>query len=113
MIKIYHNNRCRKSREGIEILENSGKEFQIVKYLENTPSKVELKELIELLGIKPIDLVRKNEAIWKSDFKDKNLNEDEIVDAMIKNPKLIERPIVINGNKAIIGRPPSLILDII
>ncbi len=113
MIKIYHNNRCRKSREGLEILENSGKEFQIIKYLEDTPSKVELKELIELLGIKPIDLIRKNEAIWKSDFKDKNLNDDEIVDAMIKNPKLIERPIVINGNKAIIGRPPSLILDII
>ncbi len=113
MIKIYHNNRCRKSREGLEILENSGKEFQIIKYLEDTPSKVELKELIELMGIKPIDLVRKNEAIWKSDFKDKNLNDDEIVDAMIKNPKLIERPIVINGNKAIIGRPPSLILDII
>lgn len=113
MIKIYHNNRCRKSREGLEILENSGKEFQIIKYLEDTPSKVELKEIVELLGIKPIDLVRKNEAIWKSDFKDKNLNDDEIVDAMIKNPKLIERPIVINGNKAIIGRPPSLILDII
>lgn len=113
MIKIYHNNRCRKSREGLEILENSGKEFQIIKYLEDTPSKVELKELIELLGIKPIDLIRKNEAIWKSDFKDKNLNDHEIVDAMIKNPKLIERPIVINGNKAIIGRPPSLILDII
>lgn len=113
MIKIYHNNRCRKSREGLEILENSGKEFQIIKYLEDTPSKVELKELIELLGIKPIDLIRKNEAIWKYDFKDKNLNDDEIVDAMIKNPKLIERPIVINGNKAIIGRPPSLILDII
>lgn len=113
MIKIYHNNRCRKSREGLEILENSGKEFQIIKYLEDTPSKVELKELIELLGTKPIDLIRKNEAIWKSDFKDKSLNDDEIVDAMIKNPKLIERPIVINGNKAIIGRPPSLILDII
>ncbi|SEQ47553.1 arsenate reductase [Hyunsoonleella jejuensis] len=113
MIKIYHNNRCRKSREGLEILENSGKEFQIVKYLEDSPSKSELAEIIQLLGIQPIELVRKNEAIWKSDFKGKNLNNDDIIDAMVKYPKLIERPIVINGNKAIIGRPPSLILDII
>ena len=113
MIKIYHNNRCRKSREGLEILENSGKEFQIVKYLEDSPSKSALAEIIQLLGIQPIELVRKNEAIWKSDFKGKNLNNDDIIDAMVKYPKLIERPIVINGNKAIIGRPPSLILDII
>jgi len=113
MIKIYHNNRCRKSREGLEILENSGKEFQIVKYLEDSPSKSELAEIIQLLGIQPVELVRKNEAIWKSDFKGKNLNNDDIIDAMVKYPKLIERPIVINGNKAIIGRPPSLILDII
>lgn len=113
MIKIYHNNRCRKSREGLEILENSGKEFQIVKYLEDSPSKSELAEIIQLLGIQPVELVRKNEAILKSDFKGKNLNNDDIIDAMVKYPKLIERPIVINGNKAIIGRPPSLILDII
>lgn len=113
MITIYHNNRCRKSREGLEILENSGKEFQIVKYLEDTPSKEELEKVIALLGIKPIDLIRKNEAIWKSDFKGKHLSDDEIIGAMIKHPKLIERPIVINGDKAIVGRPPALILDII
>ena len=113
MIKIYHNNRCRKSREGLEILENSEKEFEIIKYLEETPSKTELKEVIKLLDIKPIELVRKNEAIWKSDFKGKKLSDDDIITAMIKNPKLIERPIVINGDKAVIGRPPQNIFEII
>lgn len=113
MIKIYHNNRCSKSRCGLEILENSGKEFEIVKYLDDTLSAKALKEIIGLLGIKPIDLVRKNEAIWKENFKNKTLTDAEIVSAMLKYPKLIERPIVVNGSKAVIGRPPELILDII
>lgn len=113
MIKIYHNNRCSKSRNGLKILENSGKDFQVVKYLENAPTKTELQEVIKLLGIKPIELVRKNEAIWKSDFKNKNLTNQTIIDAMVQYPKLIERPIVINGNQAVIGRPPERILEII
>ena len=65
MIKIYHNNRCRKSREGLKILEESGKDFEVIKYLEEVPSKSELKQIIVKLGISPIELVRKNEAIWK------------------------------------------------
>lgn len=113
MITIYHNNRCSKSRCGLEILENSGKKFEIVKYLDDTLSAEALKEIIALLGIKPIDLVRKNEAIWKENFKGKTLTDADIINAMVKHPKLIERPIVINGNKAVIGRPPELILDII
>ncbi|TBN06470.1 arsenate reductase (glutaredoxin) [Hyunsoonleella flava] len=113
MIKIYHNNRCRKSREGLQILEDSGKDFQIIKYLEDIPSKEELKKIINLLGIKPIELVRKNEAIWKSDYKGKELSEDDIISAMIQNPKLIERPIVINNDKAVIGRPPESINEIL
>lgn len=113
MIKIYHNNRCSKSRCGLEILENSGKEFEIVKYLDDNLSEKALKEIIALLKINPIDLVRKNEAIWKENFKKKTLTDAEIIQAMVENPKLIERPIVINGNKAVIGRPPELILDII
>lgn len=113
MIKIYHNNRCRKSREGLEILEKSGKDFEVIKYLEDVPSEKELKNLIKLLNIKPIELVRKNEALWKENFKNKYLSDAEIINAMIKNPKLIERPIVINANKAIIGRPPTSILSIL
>lgn len=113
MIKIYHNNRCSKSRCGLELIENSGKEFEIVKYLENVPTKAELKNIIKLLSIKPINLIRKNEAIWKTEFKDKNLDDDQLIEAMVKNPKLIERPIIINGNKAVIGRPTEKILEII
>lgn len=113
MIKIYHNNRCSKSRLGVAALEESGKDFEIVKYLENVPSKEELQEIITLLCIKPIELVRKNEAIWKQNYKGKDLTDSEIISAMVENPKLIERPIVINGNKATIGRPTEKILDII
>ncbi|WP_158851393.1 arsenate reductase (glutaredoxin) [Algibacter sp. L1A34] len=113
MTKIYHNPRCSKSRQGLEILENSGKPFEIVKYLDDTLSAEALEEIISLLKIKPIELVRKNEAIWKSDFKGKDLTDTEVIDAMVQNPKLIERPIVVNGKKAVIGRPPSLIVDIV
>ena len=113
MIKIYHNNRCRKSREGLQLLETSGKHFEIVDYLENVPSLKDLKNIVDLLGIAPIELVRKNEAIWKTEFKNRDLTDNEILEAMFKFPKLIERPIVINGNKAAIGRPPTKILEII
>ncbi|WP_298757343.1 arsenate reductase (glutaredoxin) [uncultured Psychroserpens sp.] len=113
MIKIYHNPRCSKSREGFSLLENSGKDFEVIKYLDEPISEAKLKEIISLLGIKPIDLVRKGESIWKSDYKTKELTDDEVIKAMAKHPKLIERPIVINEKKAVIGRPPSIILDII
>ncbi len=113
MIKIYHNPRCSKSRQGLAILEESGKEFDTFKYLEDELNVAQLKAIISKLGIKPIDLVRKNEAIWKSDYKGKTLTDKQIIEALVANPKLIERPIVINGDKATIGRPPKLILDII
>lgn len=113
MIKIFHNNRCSKSRCGLEILENSGKEFEVVKYLEDIPTETELKAIINLLNITPIQLVRKNEKVWKEEFKGKELSDAQVIKAMVDNPKLIERPIVINGNKAVIGRPPESILEII
>lgn len=113
MIKIYHNPRCQKSRQGIEILENSGQDFEVIKYLENSPTQKELKEILSLLKIPAIDLVRKNEAIWKENYKNKILSENEVIEALINNPKLIERPIVIANNKAVIGRPPASILTII
>lgn len=113
MTKIYHNPRCSKSRQGLEILTKSGKPFEVVKYLDNNLSVEALKEIVALLNINPIDLVRKNEAIWKSDFKGKTLTDSETIEAMVNHPKLIERPIVISGNKAVIGRPPERILEII
>lgn len=109
MIKIYHNPRCRKSREGLEVLEKSGKDFEVIKYLDEVPSKEELKTLIGYLGITPMDLVRKNEAVWKENYKGKTLSDDEIITAMVENPKLIERPIVVKDKKAVIGRPSEKI----
>jgi arsenate reductase len=113
MIKIYHNPRCRKSREGLAILENARKEFEIVKYLDNVPSEEILTEIIKLLDISPMQLVRKTEKIWKENYKGKELSDAEIIKAMTLNPKLIERPIVINNKKAVIGRPPENIIAII
>ena len=113
MIKIYHNPRCSKSRQGLSILEESGKDFEIVKYLEDELTPKDLETIISKLGIKPIDLIRKNEAIWKSDYKGKTLSDKEIINAMVKHPKLIERPIVVTDKKAVVGRPPESILEII
>ena len=113
MIKIFHNPRCSKSRQGLEILTNSKQDFEIVKYLENPISEEELIDILEKLNISPIDLIRKGEAIWKEQYKGKTLTQKEIIQAMVKNPKLIERPIVVNGDKATIGRPPISILEII
>jgi arsenate reductase len=113
MIKIYHNPRCRKSREGLAIIEKSNKEFEIVRYLDDIPSVESLTEIIKLLEITPIQLIRKTESIWKERFKGKEMSDAEIIEAMISNPKLIERPIVINNNKAVIGRPPENIISIL
>lgn len=105
MIQIYHNSRCGKSRECLALLEDSGQEYKVVKYLEEVPSFGELKTIIKKLGIKPIELVRRKEKIWIENFKDKHLSDDEIIQAMISNPILIERPIVINGELAVVARP--------
>ena len=105
MIQIYHNSRCGKSRECLAFLEDSGKEYEVIKYLENVPTFDELKEIIKKLGIKPIELVRQKEKIWIENFKNTKMSDNEIIQAMISNPILIERPIVINGDKAVIARP--------
>jgi len=107
MLKIYHNARCSKSREGLEILKNSGKEFEIIEYLKEPLAENELGNLIEKLKITPIQLVRKNEKIWKDEYKDRDLSDQEIIKVMIKNQKLIERPVIETENDAVIGRPPS------
>ncbi|MGM5471176.1 arsenate reductase (glutaredoxin) [Flavobacteriaceae bacterium LMO-SS05] len=113
MLEIYHNSSCSKSREGLQILESSGKTFNVVKYIDEPLSFENLQHIIELLKIKPIQLIRKNEAIWKANFKDKKLSDQELIHLMIKHPKLMERPIVIHDGKAVIGRPPTKILEIL
>lgn len=106
-MKIYHNPRCSKSRETLQLIRDAGIEPEIVDYLVDIPSEAELKELIGLLGIKPYDLLRKGEADFKDNFKGKDLSDDEWIAAMVKYPKLIERPIVVKQKKAVLGRPPE------
>ncbi|TXK76844.1 arsenate reductase (glutaredoxin) [Mesonia sp. K4-1] len=113
MIKIYHNPRCSKSREGLKILEESGKDFLIVKYLDIPMKKEEIKKVLELLDISAEELIRKNEKVWKENYKDQDLSEEDLLEAMQEHPKLIERPIVANGEKAVIGRPPEKIKEFI
>jgi arsenate reductase len=115
MLTIYHNPRCTKSRETLKLVETSGKEFKVVEYLENTPDKNELKKILQQLNLKPQDILRKNEAIFKEKFKSLSLNDDEWIKIMIENPKLIERPIVIDNkkNKGVIGRPPENVNELL
>ena len=113
MITIYHNPRCSKSRDSICFLENLKLDFQTVKYIDENLTKDELKVILTRLNYKPIDLVRTKEKIWIENFKDKALSDDEIINAMLQNPKLIERPIVINGEKAVVARPTEKINDIL
>ena len=113
MIKIYHNSRCRKSREGLQIVQESGLDFEIVDYISNPLTSPELKQVITILNIPPIDLIRKNEAVWKSDYKNKPLSDQQLIAAMAAHPKLIERPIIIHKNKGVIGRPKERILEVL
>ena len=112
-MKIYHNPRCSKSRQGLAILKESGKDFKIIDYLKNPVTYKELEDIIDKLGISPIELIRKNEAVWKQEFKGKDLTNKELIEAMCAHPKLIERPIVIKGEKGVIGRPPEKIRDLV
>jgi arsenate reductase (glutaredoxin) len=113
MIQIYHNPRCTKSREGLEELKTINQPFKIIKYLENPLTKEELTDLLKKLNYKPLELIRTKEKIWIENYKNKNLSDDAIIEAMILNPKLIERPIIVNGNKAILARPKEKIKEIL
>lgn len=113
MITIYHNPRCTKSREGLCEIENLNQPFEIRKYLDEPFTEKELKEVIKKLNIKPLELVRTKESIWIENYKGKDLTDNQIIDALLENPKLIERPIIVNGNKAVIARPKEKINEIL
>lgn len=106
-MKILHNNRCSKSRLGLKILEESGAEFEIVNYLENPLDGAEIKSMLKKLNLPAEAIIRKGEKDFKENYKGKSLSEAEWIDAMVKFPKLIERPIVIKDEKAVVGRPPE------
>ena len=112
-MKIYHNPRCSKSRQTLSLLIDNDVDPEIFEYLKTPPTTEELNEVIKMLGIKPIDLIRKGEAIYKENYKGKELSDKEWIEAMVDYPKLIERPIVIDGNQARLGRPPELVLELL
>lgn len=113
MYKVYHNTRCKKSRAGLQFLQDKGMEVAIIEYLKNPLSIVELTQLFSKLNRKPSEMIRKQEAIFKSDFKGKSFTEDEWIRIIAENPKLLNRPIIVKGNKAIWGDPVDNIDDII
>jgi len=113
-ISIYHNPKCSKSRQTLDIIIKKGIKPEIILYLDKTFSPNELKDIIAKLNINPRDLLRKGESEYKeNNLKNLHLEDDDLIRAMINHPKLIERPIVISGNKAIIGRPPEKVLELI
>lgn len=112
-IRIYHNARCSKSRSVCELVAAKGLDAEVVEYLKTPPSKAELARLVKLLGIAPLDLIRSGEAVFKEHYAGKTLSDDEWLDAMVAHPILIERPIVVKGARAVIGRPPEKVLDLL
>ena len=110
---IYHNPRCRKSRETLQLLDEHNIAPSVILYLEDHLSASDIKDLLKKLDISAAELIRKGEAIYKEKYRGRNLTEQEWIDAMVRYPKLIERPIVVKGQKAVIGRPPSSVLSLI
>jgi|SRR6056300_826332 len=109
---LYHNPRCSKSRQALAILEERGEDFQIRKYMDDLPTEQELRTLLQHLNMTASELIRKGEAAFKEQAL-ANASEDELVVAMLIDPKLIERPILVVGQRAVVGRPPERILDLL
>ena len=104
-MKIYHNPRCRKSREGIRYLESKKINFEVIDYIKNNLSSEQIRNILKKLKLKPIELVRKNEAIWKEKYKARDFTDDQLIKILSNEPKLIERPIIVSEKLAVIGRP--------
>lgn len=112
-MNFYHNARCTKSREALQLLQEKNINPEIIEYMKEPLTPADLEDILDKLDMDAIDLVRKKEAIWKEEFADKELTEDEVILAMIEYPQLMERPILVNGDKAKVGRPPKDVLEII
>ena len=111
-MKVYHNASCSKSRQALEIIKENTSEFEIIEYLKNPLKAKEIKKLLLQLNITASELVRTQEGLWKDQYKGKVLTENKIINIMVKNPKLIERPIIEHNDKAVIGRPLENILSL-
>ena len=113
-VRVFHNPKCSKCRLTMGILDDKGVDTTVIEYLKAPPNTAELSEILDLLGLEPRDLMRRHEAPYKdNNLGDPDLSREQLIQAMIDNPILIERPIVINGDKATIGRPPEKVLDIL
>jgi len=112
-LTIFHNPRCGKSRSALTLLHERGIEPRVIEYLKTPPTKAELRELIRKLGIVPESLVRTGETVYKEQFSGKTLSDDQWLDALAANPILIERPIVVRGDRAVVGRPPERVLELL
>lgn len=110
---VYHNTRCRKSREALCLLEEKTSDIEVIEYLKHPLTVAQLTDLINKLGIKPEELIRKGEGVYKESFKGKVLSDTEWIKVLSENPVLIERPIIVKGNKAVIGRPPERVLELL
>ncbi|MGL5113552.1 MAG: ArsC/Spx/MgsR family protein [Flavobacterium sp.] len=109
MLQIFHNNRCGKSRNCLSQLESSGKQFEIISYLTNPPTAEELKIVLQKLSLSPIEIVRQKEKLWIDEYSEKTLSDEEIINILVHNPILIERPILVSEDKAIIAREDNKI----
>ncbi|WP_422021566.1 arsenate reductase (glutaredoxin) [Pyruvatibacter mobilis] len=113
-VRIYHNPRCSKSRATLALLEENGHAPEVVEYLKTPPTEDELRQVLAALGLGPRDVIRTGEAAYKdNNLADESLSDDQLIAAMVADPILIERPIVVSGGKAKIGRPPEGVLDIL
>ncbi len=110
---IYHNPRCSKSRQALAMLEERGIEPEVVEYLKTPPTRAELKALLAKLGLKPAQVVRTGEELYKEKYRGRELTDEQWLDALVENPVLLERPIVVKGGRAVIGRPPEKVLEIV
>ena len=113
VVTIYHNPRCSKSRKALELLRENGIEPNIVEYLKTPPDKATLQKITKMLGVKAEQIVRKGENTFKQNFAERSLSEDQWLEALVQYPILIERPIVVKGTRAVLGRPPENALDLL
>ncbi len=112
-VRIYHNQRCSKSRAACQLIAEQGVDAEIVDYLATPPNREELRALLKMLGMRPAELLRRGEAVFKENYAGRSLSDEEWLDALVAHPILIERPIVVRGDRAVLGRPPEKVLELL